>query len=85
MRRFPRRLQLVLVPTLWVLLASAPGDRAVEVSIRQLRKAVAPRGDGRHLLLLSSLRQLRDTSLRSFFQQLAQHGEPPLRVHAILG
>ncbi len=76
---------LALIPIL-VLPAAAPSsDRAFDTSIRQLRAAVAGRSDGGHLLLLSSLRQLRDPSLRSFYLQLAHHGEPGSQIHAILG
>ena len=66
-------------------LSAADSDRAVNASIRHLRSAVQPQSDGSHLLLLQSLRQLRDPALRSFFLQLAQHSEPPSRIHAILG
>jgi hypothetical protein len=79
-----RGLRLMLVPIL-VLLIAASSDRAVESSIRQLRRVVVPRRDGSHIVLLSSLRQLRDPSLRSFFYQLSQYGIPMVRIHAILG
>jgi hypothetical protein len=76
---------LILVSMLILLTAGASSDRAVESSIRQLRRVVVPRRDGSHLVLLSSLRQLRDPSLRSFFYQLSQYGSPLVRIHAILG
>ncbi len=53
--------------------------------MRHLRRAAVPNQDGSHLLLLSSLRQLRDPALRSFFYQLSQRGDPASRIHAILG
>jgi hypothetical protein len=77
-------LRLMLVPIL-LLLVAAVSDRAVESSIRQLRRVVVPQRDGSHIVLLSSLRQLRDPSLRSFFYQLSQYGIPMVRIHAILG
>jgi hypothetical protein len=82
---YRRGLCLALVPTLALLGAASASDRALEASIRQLRRAVVPRRDGSHLLLLSSLRQLCDPTLRSFFYQLSQHGGPMVRIHAILG
>ncbi len=60
-------------------------DRAVEASLRHLRQTIAPQRNGADLVALFSLRQLRDESLRPFFYQLAQRGEPLVRVHAILG
>ncbi len=60
-------------------------DRAIEASLRHLRQTVAPQRSGADLVALFSLRQLRDESLRPFFYQLAQRGEPLVRVHAILG
>jgi hypothetical protein len=84
--RLPRRgLLLILAPTLLLLAASEASDRAVDASIRQLRRVVVPRRDGSHLLLLTSLRQLRDPTLRSFFYQLSLYGSPLVRIHAILG
>ncbi|MHC4420205.1 MAG: hypothetical protein ACYS1E_06375 [Planctomycetota bacterium] len=82
---FRRGLLLALVPTLLLTAAPPASDRAVDASIRQLRRVVVPRRDGLHLLLLTSLRQLRDPTLRSFFYQLSQHGSPLVRIHAILG
>jgi hypothetical protein len=82
---FRRGLLLVLIPTLLLTTAAPASDRAVDASIRQLRRVVVPRRDGSHLLLLTSLRQLRDPTLRSFFYQLSQYGSPLVRIHAILG
>ena len=68
------------------LLAQTPTeDRAIEASLRHLRQTVAPQRNGADLVALFSLRQLRDESLRPFFYQLAQRGDPLVRVHAILG
>ncbi len=53
--------------------------------MRHLKRAAVPNQDGSNLLLLSSLRQLRDPTLRSFFYQLSQRGDPASRIHAILG
>jgi hypothetical protein len=80
-----RGLHLIMVPVLVLLGAASAGDRAVDASIRQLRRVVVPRRDGSHLLLLTSLRQLRDPTLRTFFYQLSQYGSPLVRIHAILG
>lgn len=77
--------QLILGPLLLALLAPNASDRDIQASIRHLRRAVVPAQDGSHLLLLSSLRQLGDPTLRSFFYQLSQHGDPSSRIHAILG
>ena len=68
------------------LAAQTPAEnRAMEASLRHLRQTVAPQRNGADLVALFSLRQLRDESLRPFFYQLAQRGEPLVRVHAILG
>jgi hypothetical protein len=80
-----RGLHLVLASTLVLTATATASDRAVDASIRQLRRVVVPRRDGSHLLLLTSLRQLRDPTLRSFFYQLSQYGSPLVRIHAILG
>jgi hypothetical protein len=80
-----RGLHLILAPMLVLLAAPTASDRAIEASIRQLRRVVVPRRDGSHLLLLTSLRQLRDPTLRTFFYQLSQYGSPLVRIHAILG
>jgi hypothetical protein len=79
-----RGLHLILASTLVLSAAATASDRAVDASIRQLRRVVVPRRDGSHLLLLTSLRQLGDPTLRSFFYQLSQYGSPPVRIHAIL-
>ena len=85
MRRPGSRLLLIAAPTLVLLVAATVADRAVEASIRHLRRAVVVRPDGSQLVLLSALRQLKDPTLRSFFYQLAQDDDPGLRIHAILG
>ena len=75
-----------LVVAVEVLPAQSPTeDRAIEASLRHVRQAVVPQRNGADLVALFSLRQLRDESLRPFFYQLAQRGEPLVRVHAILG
>lgn len=77
-------LRLVLA-TILVLSAPSADDRALQAAVRHLRRAVVPRRDGSHLLLLASLRQMRDPTLRSFFYELSQQGNSLLRIHAILG
>ena len=75
-----------LVVAVEVLPAQSPTeDRAIEASLRHVRQAVVPQRNGADLVALFSLRQLRDASLRPFFYQLAQRGDPVVRVHAILG
>lgn len=85
MRLLCRGLHWIVVPTLLLLLAPKNADRDVDASIRHLRRAAVPAQNGTDLLLLSSLRQLRDPTLRSFFYQLSQRGGTPARIHAILG
>ncbi len=91
MRRTGARWSWLLVPSLLVvavevLPAQSPTeDRAIEASLRHVRQAVVPQRNGADLVALFSLRQLRDESLRPFFYQLAQRGDPLVRVHAILG
>lgn len=91
MRRTGARWSWLLVPSFLVvavevLPAQSPTeDRAIEASIRHVRQAVVPQRNGADLVALFSLRQLRDASLRPFFYQLAQRGDPLVRVHAILG
>ncbi len=77
---------LLLGPAVLAMAAvAAPPDRSLDASIRHLRAAVLPPADGGQPVLLSSLRQLRDPRMRSFLLQLAQHGDPRAKVHAILG
>ena len=91
MRRTGARWSWLLVPSLLVVTAEVLGtqstteDRAIEASLRHVRQAVVPQRNGADLVALFSLRQLRDESLRPFFYQLAQRGDPLVRVHAILG
>ena len=91
MRRTGARWSWLLVPSLLVVAAEVLGaqstteDRAIEASLRHVRQAVVPQRNGADLVAVFSLRQLRDESLRPFFYQLAQRGDPLVRVHAILG
>ena len=80
-----RRLLLALAPVVFAMAATAAPDRAVVASTRHLQSAVQRQPDDSDLMLLSSLRQLRDPRMRSFFLQLAQNGRPMARIHAILG
>lgn len=57
----------------------------VEASTRQIRDAVNYRPDGGHHVLLTSLRQLRDPSLRPLFQSLVQAPHWTLQLDGILG
>ena len=79
------RVLLVLGPAVIAMAAAAAPDRAVSASTRHLQSAVQRQPNDRDLLLLSSLRQLRDPRIRAFFLQLAQNGRPMARIHAILG
>ncbi len=85
MRPFRLGVHAILVSTLLMGFAPKDPDRDIHASIRHLRRAAIPAQDGSHLLLLSSLRQLSDPTLRSFFYQLSQRGGSPARIHAILG
>ncbi len=67
------------------LLGATDDERATDAAISHLRRAVAPHAEGGNLLLVSSLRQMRDPSLKSFYLQLARHGDVQGRVHAVLG
>ena len=80
-------LRPALVPASLIMLVMAGlgvDDRAVEASIEQIRAAVAVSGSRPGLSRLSSLRQLRDASMRPLFFELAQHDDPRVGVHAIL-
>ncbi|MGA1400964.1 MAG: hypothetical protein ACO38P_11335, partial [Phycisphaerales bacterium] len=57
----------------------------IEASPRQIRDAVNYRPDGGHHVLLTSLRQLRDPSLRPLFQSLVQAPHWTLQLDGILG
>ena len=55
-----RGLRLAVALPLLLVLAASPSDRAIETTIGHLRMAMTPQADQSHLMLLSSLRQLRD-------------------------
>ena len=57
----------------------------IEGATRQIRDAVNYRPDGGHHVLLTSLRQLRDPSLRPLFQSLVQAPHWTLQLDGILG
>ncbi|MHC5024372.1 MAG: hypothetical protein ACYTGG_10760 [Planctomycetota bacterium] len=57
---------------------------AVQSAVRHLRDVSISYRDGRHLLLLSSLRQLHDPATRPLFERLLQHSEWQVQVHAVL-
>lgn len=61
-----------------------PVDEAAE-AIRRIRAATVHRPDGSHHLLLTSLRQLRDDSLRPLFEQLVQADHWTLQLDGVLG
>jgi len=61
-----------------------PVDEASE-AIRRVRAAMTHRPDGSHHLLLTSLRQLRDDSLRPLFERLVQTDHWTLQLDGILG
>jgi hypothetical protein len=68
-----------------LLLGATDDERATEAAVAHLRRAAASQHQGGSLLLLSSLRQMRDPSLKSYFLQLARHGDLQGQVHAVLG
>ncbi len=57
----------------------------VQAASRQVRDAVIVRSDGGHHLLLKSLRQLRDPTLRPLFQTLTQADHWTLQLDGVLG
>ena len=79
------RVLLVLGIAVIALVEATSPDGSLEAATRQLLSTVQQQSDGNRLLLLSSLRQLRDPTLHGFFMQLAQCGGPMARSHAILG
>ncbi len=68
-----------------LLLAAGPDDRALDAAVRQLHDSVTPRRDGSNLALLMALRQMRDSTLRACFYQLAHHEDPQVQLQAVLG
>lgn len=57
----------------------------IDAAARQVRDAVIVRSDGGHHMLLKSLRQLRDPSLRPLFQTLTQADHWTLQLDGVLG
>lgn len=56
-----------------------------EAAVRHLRKATVRQPGGMHLLMLSSLRQLRDPALAPLFRSLTSNADSSIGVHAVLG
>jgi len=65
---------------------SAPaGDDRFDDAIRTMRRATTVRSTGEHILLLSSLRQLKDQDLQPLFSSLSQTKNPTIQINAVLG
>jgi hypothetical protein len=62
----------------------SPSDEFTEAAIRQIRLAAQAQRDGSHLSSLAALRQLRDPSLRPFFEGIIRNESWPMQVHAAL-
>ncbi len=85
----PRPLFAFLLLALALVLAagSRPGaaDERFDDAVRTLRKATTIRETGEHILMLSSLRQLKDAELQPLFSSLSQIKNPTIQINAVLG
>lgn len=64
---------------------TAWADDRFDDAVRALLKATTVRATGEHILLLSSLRQLRDAELQPLFSSLSQVRNPTVQINAVLG
>ncbi len=62
-----------------------PTDATLRTATFLLANAQRPTREGRHHLLLRSLRQLRDPALQPLFEHLLDTDVPSLRIHGFLG
>ncbi len=60
------------------------GDELDRV-VAELERATVQQPDGRHLVMLRALRELRDPHLRPLFNHLAGNGNPVIQINGILG
>lgn len=69
--------------------AGGPGDRGfgdeLDRVVAELEKATVQQADGRHLVMLRALRDLRDPLLRPLFTHLTGNGNPVIQINGILG
>ncbi|MBL0926659.1 MAG: hypothetical protein IBJ11_03270 [Phycisphaerales bacterium] len=82
-----KRTLLLLAAAACLLAGAGPAPDAptADQLERELRRAIAVRGDGRHNEALAALRQLRDPRLEPLFAQLATSPTVALRRQGILG
>lgn len=66
-------------------LPAAGADDRFDDAIRTMRRATTVRSTGEHILLLSSLRQLKDQDLQPLFSSLSQTKNPTIQINAVLG
>ncbi|NJL31168.1 MAG: hypothetical protein HC898_05790 [Phycisphaerales bacterium] len=62
-----------------------PGEDIIRSAAFLLGNAIQPSREGRHHLLLRSLRQLRDPALDPLYQHLLDSESPSLKIHGFLG
>jgi hypothetical protein len=65
--------------------AVAQSDQTTERAVWLLQKSTLVHADGMHNVLLRSLRQMQDPSLKPLFSALVQKHHPVLKIHGILG
>lgn len=75
----------LLIAALAASTAFAAADESVESASWLLRKATLVHQSGLHNILLRSLRQMNDPSLKPLFSNLVSKKHPTLRIHGILG
>lgn len=84
-RRALIRLVLLVAVVLCGGLRAAGADERFDDAIRVMRRATTVRSTGEHILLLSSLRQLKDPDLQPLFSSLSQTKNPTIQINAVLG
>jgi hypothetical protein len=83
---FTRNLALLIIAAGCLLpTARAGADETVDAAVWLIEQATLVHRDGRHNVLLRSLRQLEDPRLEPLFSELTQRRHPGLRIHGILG
>ena len=78
-------LELILCQISAARAADTEPDELFDAAVRTVRKASQVRPGGEHLLLLQSLRQLRDPDLEPLFSTLSQSRRPAMQIGGILG
>jgi len=83
---FTRYLALLIIAAGCLLPASrVRSDETVDAAVWLIEQATLIHRDGRHNVLLRSLRQLEDPRLEPLFSELTQRRHPGLKIHGILG